>query len=90
MKLGKIIKTSAIILTTVAATSLVTPAADANHAWGHYGSSSNSTTWSTYGNQTYGTNGDTWSTYGNHSYGQNPYSGQSTTCSTYGTQTYCN
>ena len=90
MKLGKIIKTSAIILTTVAATSLVTPAADANHAWGHYGSSSNSTTWSTYGNQTYGTNGTTWSTYGNQSYGSNSRTGQSKTCSTYGTQTYCN
>ena len=86
MKLGKIIKTSAIILTTVAATSLVTPAADANHAWGHYGSSN---TWSSYGNKTYGTNGTTWSTYGNKSYGTNSYSGQSKTCSTYGSKMYC-
>ena len=87
MKLGKIVKTSAIILTTVAATSLVTPTADANHQWGHYGSSN---TWSQYGNKTYGTNGTTWSQYGNKSYGTNSYSGQSRTCTTYGTKTYCN
>jgi len=57
MKLGKIVKTTAIILTTVAATSLVTPTADANHQWGHYGSSSN--TWKTYGNTSYGNNSNT-------------------------------
>ena len=53
MKLGKIVKSTAIILTTVAATSLVTPTADANHQWGHCGSSN---TWSQYGNKSYGTN----------------------------------
>jgi hypothetical protein len=57
MKIGKIVKTTAIILTTVAATSLVTPTADANHQWGHYGSSSN--TWKTYGNTSYGSNSNT-------------------------------
>ena len=88
MKIGKIIKTSAIIVTTVAATSLMTPNADANHQWGHYGSSNN--TWSTYGNKTYGTNGTTWSTYGNKSYGTNSNTGQSKTCASYGTKTYCN
>ncbi len=81
---------TAVIVTTVAATTLMTPTADANHQWGHYGSSSNSTTWSTYGNQTYGSNGTTWSTYGNQSYGSNSRTGQRKTCSTYGTQTYCN
>ena len=86
MKIGKIIKTSAIIVTTVAATSLMTPTADANHMWGHYG---RSTTWSTYGNQTYGSDGTTWSTYGNQSYGRSK-SGKTRVCSSYGNQTYCN
>jgi hypothetical protein len=51
------------------------------------------TTWSTYGNHTYGTNSNgnstTWSTYGNHSYGTSS-SGATRTCSTYGSNTYCN
>ena len=88
MKIGKIVKTTAIILTTVAATSLVTPTADANHQWGHYGSSSN--TWKTYGNTSYGSNGTTWKTYGNTSYGNNSNTGARKTCRIYGNTTYCN
>lgn len=48
-----------------------------------------SVTYSTYGNQTYGSDGSTITQYGNQTY-ITPSKGPSVTCSTYGNQTYCN
>lgn len=76
MKLGKIVKVTAIVgsISVVSAGPALS-----------YGS----TTWSTYGNQTYGSDGTTMSQYGNQTYGSYG-SGGSFSCSTYGNQTYCN
>ena len=73
MKLGKIIKVTAIVSVVTLASAGV----------------SNAETWSTYGNQTYGSDGTTYSQYGNQTYGSYG-SGGSFSCSTYGNQTYCN
>ena len=90
MKLGKVIAVTAV------ASTLVVGSAQAyglygtgyGYGWGGYGG----TTYSTYGNMTYGSDGSTYSTYGNTTYGTWGYGsyGGSVTCTTYGTQTYCN
>lgn len=76
MKLGKIVKVTAIV------GSISVASTGSAFAYG-------STTWSTYGNQTYGSDGTTMSQYGNQTYGTYG-SGGSFSCSTYGNQTYCN
>ena len=45
-------------------------------------------TYSTYGNQTYGSDGSVATQYGTQTY-ITPANGPTVTCSTYGTQTYC-
>jgi hypothetical protein len=47
------------------------------------------TTYTTYGNMTWGSDGSSYLTYGNTTYGYGP-NGQMNQCSTYGNQTYCN
>jgi hypothetical protein len=79
MKLGKVIAITAVASTLIAGSAQA-------YGWGYGG-----TTYSTYGNQTYGSDGSTYSTYGNTTYGSWGYGSYgSSTCTTYGTQTYCN
>ena len=87
MKLGKIAVIAAV------ATTITVSSAQA-YGWG--------TTYSTYGNTTYGSDGSTYSTYGNTTYGSYGYGtsygyggtsfgyGGSSTCTQYGNTVYCN
>ena len=82
MKLGKIVKVTAIV-TTVAVGSVETAQA---YSWGTFGGG---TTWSTWGNNTYGSDGSRMRKWGNNTYGTFG-SGGSFRCSTWGNNTYCN
>ena len=66
MKIGKLIITSALVLT-------VASAANAQKTWSQYGNTtygSDGRTYSRYGNTTYGSDGRTYSRYGNTIYGR--------------------
>ena len=83
MKLGKVIAVAA-----VATTLNIVPFQDAN-AWTTWGGG---TSFSTYGNTSYGSDGSMWSTYGNTTYGNwgSSFGSGGVTCTSYGNTVYCN
>lgn len=84
MKLGKVVAVAAVVTTLN-----VVPFQDAN-AWTTWGWGGVS--YSTYGNQSYGSDGSMWSTYGNTTYGNwgSSFGSGGVTCTTYGNTVYCN
>tara|TARA_Y100000996_G_C22191075_1_gene507009 strand:+ start:235 stop:483 length:249 start_codon:yes stop_codon:yes gene_type:complete len=82
MKLGKIVKVTAIVTTVAVGSAEMAQA----YSWGTFGGGNS---WTTWGNRTFGSDGSSMTTWGNRTFGSFG-GGGNFSCTTWGNRTFCN